>query len=250
MITYSSKTVTRMLASLTIVVAVIIGFSVVQAQEGVPAETNDQLRACDAIADTMEKLACFDAVVKGINQPPAAAPAIESASVAEAPAKAPAAEAPAPEMTAAPASESAPAAAAAVVIVKEQPVASGTVAVETATPAAASSDQAMVSTASPEEEFGLSREQAEEKKQPKEGKKEEKLESIRATIVESWATLDGRFEARLDNGQVWRETERTRWSGSNLPKAGKSVVISKGRFGGYRMKIGTNNRLAAVRRTD
>ena len=103
-------------------------------------------------------------------------------------------------------------------------------------PAAASSD------------FGLEDQKAKAAREAeREKKKEEQFEVVYSTIVEVRQAIDGRFEARLENGQVWRETEATRTV--RRPKVGDSVRITPGRLGSYRMKFNNDNRLAAVRRT-
>lgn len=72
------------------------------------------------------------------------------------------------------------------------------------------------------------------------------VDNIEATIVRSWRNHDGRFSVELDNGQIWRETQGTR---VGQPKVETSVKISRGRFGGYRMKFEHIKRVAWVRRT-
>lgn len=72
------------------------------------------------------------------------------------------------------------------------------------------------------------------------------VDSIQAMIVRSWRNRDGRFSVELDNGQIWRETQGTR---VGQPKVDKSVKITTGRWGGYRMKVENIKRIAWVRRT-
>lgn len=72
------------------------------------------------------------------------------------------------------------------------------------------------------------------------------VDNIEATIVRSWKNYDERFSVELDNGQIWRETQGTR---VGQPKVGKSVKITTGRWGGYRMKVENIKRIAWVRRT-
>jgi hypothetical protein len=99
----------------------------------------------------------------------------------------------------------------------------------------------------PEDNFGLEGQEAANQKVEVQ-KKENEIDSIHATIVEVWPTIDNRFEVRLDNGQVWRETELTRIE--RKPRVGSAVRITRASLGGFRMKIGNDNRLAAVRRTE
>ena len=68
---------------------------------------------------------------------------------------------------------------------------------------------------------------------------------IRATIVRVERSGINHFVVQLDNGQVWEETDGSRRQ--RLPSEGSAVVIYEGRFGGYRMKIGDDNRIAWVR---
>ncbi len=60
---------------LVVVIMVIGGSTLVNAQ----SDTDEQLLACDRIADTAEKMACFDAVVKSLKQA-GDAPVVESPS--------------------------------------------------------------------------------------------------------------------------------------------------------------------------
>jgi len=233
----------------------------VYAQDIAQSDTNERLRACDALQGMTEKLDCFNAVVEGLDEnsqgqsvesPPAGSStgaAAASAAVATVTATAPE-PAPATPDTA----DAAPKGAQTAAETATTSVAA-TAAVITAAPSAdpdpppaiVSTAPIVTSTATAEEQFGLEDVKAEAAPKAEETKQEE-LESIRATIVSAWATQDGRFAARLDNGQVWRETERTRRM--RVPKEGSSVVISKGRLGGYKMKIGNDNRISAVRRTE
>lgn len=243
----------------------------VHAQDESRNDTNARLLACDTIADTMEKLACFDAVVKGLDPAPvapsAAVPAaaavtagVAAASGADTPAATDAAPAtPDAAPAASAAANAAPSTAPAADTTSSTVAAAATAAVATSgvtesepaameTSAAATSSAAMSvgEAATPEEMFGLEDVKVEEARSEK-VKKQDALKSIQATVVRSWVTIDNRFETLLDNGQVWRETSKTRTI--RLPKEGTSVVISKGRFGSFKMKLGNDNRLAGVRRT-
>jgi len=259
MAAHSSRTSART-AALTAVAVALLGSVAAPAQDSESNTTNERLRECDAIADTMQKLECFDAVVKSLDDgsqsppPTAATPAPEKAPAPEA--IAPAAAVPAAAAAAAPvakAPEAERAAPAPAPAPASAPAASTTAASAAAGPApgapATAGSAAPPQPIAPEDAFGLNRSELERLGPQGAPAEAEEVDSIQATIVEAWPTIDGRFEARLDNGQVWRETERTRWS-LRLPEEGTSVVISKGWFGGYRMKIGDNNRLAAVRRTN
>ena len=67
-----------------------------------------------------------------------------------------------------------------------------------------------------------------------------------ATIIKSSKSGLYHFIVELDNGQVWEETDGSRRPG--LPKVGQTVRVTEGRLGGYRMKIGSANKLSWVRR--
>lgn len=189
--------------------------------------SDEQLLACDRIGDMAEKMECFEAVVSRLkhdDEPPMTEPQ---------PARATDSSTPATTL---------PGAAAAVADATTAPAT--TVVTDVADSTGASQDATI-------DDFGREDLKATEQKvaEREEVKAErDEVESIHATIVEAWSTADRRFEVRLDNGQVWRETALTRRS-DRLPKEGSPVRITKGSLGSYNMKIGSNNRLAAVRRT-
>ena len=74
---------------------------------------------------------------------------------------------------------------------------------------------------------------------------EEEFVEFTATIVVSRKSGLYHFVVELDNGQVWEETDGSRRP--SLPKVGQKVRVYEGRFGGYRMKIGNDNRISWVR---
>jgi hypothetical protein len=94
---------------------------------------------------------------------------------------------------------------------------------------------------SAEERFGMTAELAE--KTP-EVEKEVELREISAVAVEVSKRLRGELVVTLDNGQVW--TEKDAEAGFKVI-AGDTVVIKKGRMGGYRM-VGRGNRASAMER--
>jgi len=75
---------------------------------------------------------------------------------------------------------------------------------------------------------------------------EEEFVEFNATIVNSNKSGLYHFVVELDNGEVWEETDGSRRP--SLPKVGQTVRVYEGRFGGYRMKIGNDNRISWVRR--
>ncbi|MGI9260735.1 MAG: hypothetical protein ACR2QR_01795, partial [Woeseiaceae bacterium] len=179
--------------------------SMVEAQD----QTQEQLLACDRISNTKDRLECFNTVVGGLKEdaipatapPPTAAEAMDSVA------------APMPDPV-----EAAPAAAPAAVVKEaaELPPAAPAVAIDEVAevppmaPAAADSD------------FGLEDQKAKAARQAeRERQKEEQFEEVNSTIVEVRQVTGRRFEARLENGQVWRETEATRTV--RMPKVGDTV---------------------------
>lgn len=237
-------------AMLAAAIVATCGSTAVLAQEQARGEINDRLRACGALSGMTEQLQCFNAIVDSLGPSSAAT---EVASTVAAVAKTPIASATASTATASTASATAASKQTAVATVSA--TVSATVATATgeesttvnvSAPAAVNTAEVVTTPATAEDSFGLETVQAKTAPKKEEQKKAE-IQSIRATIVSAWVTADKRFEARLDNGQVWRETARTRRN--RLPKEGSTVVISKGAFGSYKMKFGNDNRLAAVRRT-
>ncbi len=222
--------------TVALVTTVMLAVAVVpaNAQENSAADTNEQLLSCRGITDQVERIACFDAVVEDLPDISAAADLPPSeprpASIAEAP------------DTIAPAA----AAGSATLVITDGPSDSFPAAGVNAAPAAVETDSSD-SPAAAIASFGLNGEK-EKPSNEKVSKKEYEIESIEAAIVAAWKTIDNRFEVRLDNGQVWRETERTRIQ--NLAREGVKVRITEGALGSYKMKFGNNNRLAGVRRTE
>lgn len=214
----------------TVAVMTMGGFTEVHAQDGARGDVDDQLLACAEIGETAERMACFDEVVNSVKE------GAESSNVADAPSipersssaqiAAGAATAPAPADTSPPApSTGRP--------TSESPDTLPSAAADA--PAPALGDTAV-------EDFGL-----ENQKSPSEATQRERdAVEVHATIVRSDKSGDFHFLVELDNGQIWEETDGSRRIG--LPKVGMPVRVYKGRFGGYRMKIGDDNRIAWVRR--
>ena len=214
-----------------IIVLVVISVAApARAQDDVQNGTTERLLACDAIADLTEKLVCFNDIVDGLKKN-LAAPAGGSASAITPTAVPPLSDA-IGTTVAAPL--------AATVAVAREPAAEIDASPPTgaAVAPAASSDAVADEVDRESVEIDTARQENDEK--------ENEEVSIQATIVDSWRTADRRFEVELDNGQIWRETSGSR---IGLPKIGKSVKISEGRFGGYRMKVENIKRQAYVRRT-
>lgn len=187
--------------------------------------TDQRLLACDAIENSAERLACFNEVVESLRSPPAAKATAD--------------------------------------VVEAQPPAPGPeVRPESAPEPAARPDAAVVSEAAPGAEPGkdnpasVTYEAQAPKAQPAPVKPATRVTETRKTtadltgsahIERVWQNLDGRFTVRLDNGQVWRETEGSR---VGIPDAGASVKITRSLFGSYRMKIDGIPQLAWVRQTE
>ena len=232
-----AKTAATLMVATTAVMA-IGAFASVYAQDDTQNEIDERLLACADISDTAERTACFDDVVKGLKQGAESSEAVDAVTTA-APVPAPAesrSEVSAP-VAAGAAATSIPAASA------------GATATESsnASPPADSKDagSAEASPDSAVDEFGLEDQIAQADKEEKK-QKESEAGSVNAMIVRSSKSGDFHFVVELDNGQVWEETDGSRRIG--LPRVGMPVEVYKRRFGGYRMKIGDDNRVAWVRR--
>lgn len=75
--------------------------------------------------------------------------------------------------------------------------------------------------------------------------KKKSEEQLVANIASLRTGPYGHFIVKLDNGQVWRETDG---SHVRLSKKHSKVEIFRGRFGGYRMRIEGIRKIAWVRR--
>ena len=228
MFAYLARIVATTALVLVVAIPAICGSTKVYAQDGAQNGTDERLLACEGISDPAEQLACFKAVVEGLKQGNAAAApdAIAPAAIA------PAAGATA---TAIPTEPSEP-----------EPAAE----LESSSPGA-TPDEPTVNSDIVVDDFGLENQKAAEAKQKEKEKEKEqkaKIETgpVHATIVHSDKSGLNHFIVVLDNGQVWEETDGSRRLG--LPRVGMPVEVYKGRFGGYRMKIGDDNRIAWVRR--
>lgn len=216
-------------------------------------DTAARLLACDPITDPAEKMACFDAVVKSVKSEvdDLAVTAPDSPRPAVVPSSEVARSAVPAEVNAAPTA----AGSAGVVTAPAtkpgadpQPApaeASAVVGASRSAAAVTADDSRVEVQRQAENYFGLEDSQTWE---ATERVREvlENMESISATIEDVWPTIDDRFEVRLDNGQVWRETTNTR---VRMPKPGSNVEISRASLGSFRMKVNNDNRLAGVRRT-
>ena len=219
--------------------------------------TEDRLLDCDSIENQDERMACFNELVRQLREKPAASDGEEAVVVeaeeapavsdSEEPAVVDTGEAPAAmesedaivvNAEAAPESTGATtevAGAVGEVSAAEQIESARTVEqpVESVAGSQASDDTGIVIADS------ASRQGAEEPV-------EEEFEAFSATIVSVRTHLDGRFSVVLDNGQVWRETQKTR---IRHPKAGRTVEVTEGRMGGHQMVVEGIPRAAWVRRT-
>lgn len=231
--------------------------TVVDAQD----QTQERLLACDRISDTEDRLECFNAVVGGIKNdvehPAATAEVPEAPGVSVPPVPASVDVVPAAVVEEA-ASRPAAAPASPLAETADVPTVSPATAVtesadvppvSPATPVNEAADLPPVAPVSANSDFGLEDQKAKAAREAeRERKNEEQSEVVYSTIVEVRRVTGGRFEAQLENGQVWRETEATRTV--RRPKVGDSVRITSGRLGSYRMKFNNDNRLASVRRTE
>ena len=187
----------------------IVDSSVARAQDD--AATSNRLLACDALEEPAARLECFNSVVEGLKDPAEPPPAPEVR-----PAPAPVARTPAaaPEPAPAPVFEPAPAS------VPE--------------PQAEPAPRPAPVAATPQQDA-------------KPAVKEPRDATGPARIDRVWENHDGRFTVRLDNGEVWRETQGTR---VGIPDVGATVEISRSLFGSYRMKIDGIPTIAWVRQRD
>lgn len=246
MFTYSTSTAAKTAATLVAAIMAIGGSTLVNAQ----SDTDEQLLACDRIADTAEKMACFDAVVKSLKQA-GDAPVVESPSDMMPATDTPAVIAPAAAVgaTAAAITASAPEPVPAAEVQSSPPTDTPVepAAASASAPAATRTDspaEPTATSATAAEEFGFDKKKGKTAEQ-KEAQKKAELKSLQATIVRSWGISDERFAVQLDNGQVWHENGGLY---IGLPREGSQVEITRGRFSGYSMKIGNIKKRTPVRR--
>jgi hypothetical protein len=226
MFTETKKSATYTVAIIAMALVAVAGPMMASAQDNAQDKTDEQIRACGEIEDATKRMDCFDAVVKGLNESSATsgtpsnnANAVPAATTTGIGAGTEAATIPT-ELSSAPSSSSDTAAAVGA----------------TATTGAAEAD-----------DFGLEDQKAAEARQKeKEEKGKSGPVSIHSTVVKSEKSGLNHFVVALENGQVWEETDGSRRLG--LPRIGTSVEVYEGKFGGYRMKFGTDNRVAWVRR--
>lgn len=91
------------------------------------------------------------------------------------------------------------------------------------------------------DEFGMTPELA---RSQRTGEEEAELREISATVVKVSKRPRGELVVTLDNGQIW--TEKNAEYGLRV-KVGDTIVIKRGRIGGYRL-VGRGNRASQVRR--
>lgn len=213
------------------------GAAAVRAQDDARNQTDEQLLACDRISDPAEKMACFNAVVDNLKQSPAA-------SAAKSPSESPPSIAPASEAPAA----IAPATGATAAAIPTEPSEPEPAAELESSSPGEMPDEPTANSEIVVDDFGLEDQEAAEAKQ-KEMEQRAKSETgtVHATIVRSEKSGLNHFVVLLDNGQVWEETDGSRRL-VGLPPIGTPVKVYKGRLGGYRMKVGDDNRIAWVRR--
>jgi hypothetical protein len=201
MFVVSKKLVTRLVTVTAVAAAAMAASTATKAQEMTQNQVDEQIRACGAIADTDERMDCFNSVVESLDEDSAGAAGASNGASATA------------------SSGAEPAAAAAAAVVAESAV----------------------------DDFGLEDQKATEAREKEEElAAQTQLESIHANIVISNKSGLNHFVVTLDNDQIWEETDGSRRIG--LPKVGLPVEIYRGKLGGYRMKVGNDNRIAWVRR--
>lgn len=243
--TASISTLAIKVAPLVTVLLAIFGSSVVHAQDGIENRTDERLLACDKISDPAEKMECFDAVVQGLKQtdatpatePPSTQPPLSDTPSVTAPAAVVGVTAAAP-----PAAAPDPKPAAASPSAVQNPTAASEPQPATESQSVATAPAAAVPAAESQSETPVPA----PAEAPVEAEKAPEAGLVLATVVSAQNVGDERFLVQLDNGQVWQE------NGGfyiGLPKVGTPVEITKGRFGGYKMKIGSANKRVPVKRT-
>ncbi len=223
MFNYAKRSAIKTVVLISTAMVTVGGPIVTGAQDSAQDNTDERIRACGSIEDTTERMDCFNAVVEGLNEGSDAPDAPQNDANA---APAAATIEPAADSAAVTPSVASPAGAAA----------TSATAASTTTPATEADE------IGPEDKKAADAGQKE-----KEQKAESEAASVHGTIVRSEKSGRNHFVVVLDNGQVWEETDGSRRMG--LPKVGMPVKVYKGGFGGgYRMKIGNDNRIASVRR--
>lgn len=230
MFTEGKRSATITVAVITTAIIAIGGPMLASAQDNAQDKTDEQIRACGEIEDGTKRMDCFDAVVEGLNESSGAS------------------ETPSSDANAVPAAATAVGIAAGTEAATTSTTPSSAPSSTSGTAAAVGATATAVPSADSEvDDFGLEDQKAAEAKQKA---KEEKAKSgplfIHGTIISSEKSGLNHFVVSLDNGQVWEETDGSRRMG--LPRIGTSVEVYEGKLGGYRMKFGTDNRVAWVRR--
>jgi len=206
------------------------------------------LLECAAVTDDADRLLCFDDKVSEI-QP---APVVESAAgipVAESVVVVKAAENQVAESMAVASGDQAansttvketaenpPAMQSAAAVAADTPTDTPAAVQQAATPAAESGSSPATSAV---DEFGMT---AELSDQLPAGERPVELTEISATVTEVSKRPYGEHVVTLANGQVW--TEKRAESGFRV-KVGDTIIIKKGRLGGFRI-VGRGNRSSAV----
>ena len=75
-------------------------------------------------------------------------------------------------------------------------------------------------------------------------------ERLVATVVKFWKNANGKHFFRLDNNQVWKETDGSYMRVPRLVERIGEVTIYKNGFGGYRMKMVNNPKDGRVKRVE
>jgi len=221
---------------------ILAGAAVPVAAQGDTGRTlKERLLDCNDITDRLDELACYDAIVDSLDENPVAEVAEPDATMAVQTETA--VSSALIIVPAAVATESAAATAPRAISADHD---SPDAAVAAAVPAQVSRDTArpqVVAETVVVEDSKATREDSDSEQV----RKAPKFEPFEATIVDVWRTADDRFAVKLDNNQTWRETAGSRIT---IPKKGWTVKVTKGSFGGYRMKIENRKRLASVRLQD
>lgn len=183
--------------------------------------TADVWLACERVTVALDRLACFDNMVRHLKAGGEAA--------IETPAKPPVAD-----VGRAPPKASQPALATVIEAPAKPPVAD----VDRAPPKA--SPPVVAAATDIPEDFGLKEELTPEAK-----KKMRAKPGLIAKVVRHWENGRGRLVVQLDNDQIWTEVVS---HDARIPKGEVTVEIKPGGFGGYRMRINDNFTVVRVKR--
>lgn len=101
----------------------------------------------------------------------------------------------------------------------------------------------------PEEDFGLSAAQREERDRraaPAEAQRSAELQEVSGIVEQAFVTRNRKRAVLLDNGQLWLETSNSSLRGDI--REGASVTIRRGKLSGFRLRVDGRTGFVGVRR--